>query len=346
MAEKISVRKSRRLRTLLAKLYKLPDPPDEAQWPLEPIVKAVLWEGVPASRARAAYEKVVEEFVDWNELRVTVTSEVARVLEACGLPGRKGAVLKRILGRAVETLFCLEFQQMTEWTRERRRKWFVGIEGVPHHMAAQVLYSVYRHDRVLVGPDIARVLRRLGLVGEAATPEEIEPALNAVIPAKEAHLIYDALWQHATTVCTLKDFDCRKCPLRQECLGGKTFIAEMEAAAKAAREAAKAARAAARTNAREAAKKEAEAKRKAAAEAKAAKANAVAKKKSDAKKAAAAKAKAKTAAKRKAAKAKAAAKKKATKKAKAVTKRAAPKKAVAKTNATTKKKAARKKQKK
>ena len=256
MPEKVSVRKTRRLRTLLARLYKLAEPPEPQESFLERIVMAVLWQDAPPARARQALVNLAEEFVDWNELRVSVTSEVAAILESCGLPGRKGAVLKRILGRAIEELFSLDFEQLCALPREKLRAWFVGIEGVPHRAAAYILYHVYEYDRVLVDTEIARLIRRLGLVSEDATPEEIEPALNVVIPAKEAHLIYNALWQHATTVCRKKDFDCKPCRLRKECQGGKRFIAEMEAAAKAAKEAAKAAKAAA--------KKKAEAKAKAA----------------------------------------------------------------------------------
>jgi len=258
MAEKISVRKTRRLRTLLAKHYKMPDPPEPKDSRLDQIVMTVLWQDVPPARAGAAYVHLTEEFVDWNELRVTVTSEVSQILESCGLPGRKGAILKRILSRAIEALFSFNFDPLAELPREELRDWFLRIEGVPHHVAAYILYTVYDYDRVLVGDEVARVIRRLGLVSKSASPAEIEPALNAVIPAKEAVQTWNALRLHATTVCTEKDFDCRKCLLRGECDTGKRTIAEMAAAAKAARQAAaKAARQAARKKkARKAAKKQ------------------------------------------------------------------------------------------
>ena len=80
MAEKVSIRKTRRLRTLLAKLYKLPEPAEPKDSHLDRIVMAVLWHDVPPSRARVAYVNLTEEFVDWNELRVTVTTEVAGIL--------------------------------------------------------------------------------------------------------------------------------------------------------------------------------------------------------------------------------------------------------------------------
>jgi len=250
MAEKISVRKTRRLRTLLAKHYKLPEPPEPMDSRLDQIVMAVLWQDVPPARTRAAYETLTGEFVDWNELRVTVTSEVSQILESCGLPGRKGAILKRILSRAIEALFSFNFDPLAELPREELRDWFLRIEGVPHHVAAYILYTVYDYDRVLVGDNVARVIRRLGLVSKSASPAEIEPALNAVIPAKEAVQTWNALRLHATTVCTEKDFDCRKCPLRRECGTGKRTIAEMAAAAKAARQAAR------KKKARKAAKKQ------------------------------------------------------------------------------------------
>ena len=69
--------------------------------------------------------------------------------------------------------------------------------------------------------------------------EKLNPALNAVIPAKEDLQTWNALRLHATTVCTEKGFECGKCPLRGECDTGKRIIAEMEAAAKAAKQAAR-----------------------------------------------------------------------------------------------------------
>jgi endonuclease III len=235
MAGKISVRRTRRLRVLWAKHYKVPTPPDPQEAMLEQIVMTVLWLDAPPARARLAYVNLAEEFVDWNELRVSVASEVGRILETCGLPASKGAVLKRILSRAVEVLFSFDFQQLAELPRQRLKAWFVGIPGVPHRVAAGILYYVYGYDRVLVDSEIARVIRRLGLAGEEATEEEIEAGMVGVMPARDAHFIYSSLWQHATRACTKKDFDCKSCPLRKECETGKRRIAEMAAAARAAR---------------------------------------------------------------------------------------------------------------
>ena len=89
MAEKISIRKMRRLRPLLAKHYSLPEPPDAMETSLERVVMAVLWQDTPPSRARGAFETFCEEFVDWNDLRVSVASDVAAVMESCGVSGGK-----------------------------------------------------------------------------------------------------------------------------------------------------------------------------------------------------------------------------------------------------------------
>jgi len=199
----------------------------------------VLWVGSPPARARVAFVNLAEEFVDWNELRVSVTSEVGAILETCGLPAAKGGVLKRILSRAVEELYSLDFEALVQRTREQLKPWFMSIEGVPHEAAAAVLYYVYGYDRVLVDAEIARLMRRLGLVAEEVDEAAIEAGLAGVIPARDAHLIYNALRQHALTVCVKKDFDCAACALRKECEAGKQRMAE---AATAAREAKKEAR--------------------------------------------------------------------------------------------------------
>ena len=346
MAENISVRKTRRLRTILAKHHKLPTPPDERDDILEQIAMAILWLDAPATRARQAFEVLGERFVDWNDLRVSVTRDVVAVLESCRLPGIKGAVLKRVLGKAVEDFYGFEFEQLRPWSRKRLAKWFTTIEGVPHRFAAAILYHVYSYDRVLVGADLARVLCRLGLVSRKAKEKSIELGLEKVIPAKDAYFVYSALREEAALEAKQKDPMRAVTPVVKAFLPKKQLDAERAAAEREAKEAA-----AARRRERAEAKAKAEAERKAAAEARRlerakakaereakakaarearAKARAKAKAEREAKAEAAAKAKAKRQAKAKAARAKAK-KKAASKKAAKKVKKKAVKKAVKKT---------------
>ena len=232
MPPKLSIRKTRRLRVLLAKHYKLPDPPPEKEDIVEQVVATVLWLDAPAPRAERAFEELRDEFVDWNELRVTVTTDIGRVLEGCGLPPVKGAIIKRVLAKAVEDFFCFDFDLLKDKPREELKAWWVNIPGVPHDYAAAILYYIYGYDRVLVGPDIARLIHRLGLVEDGVAPEEIERRMEGVMPARDALEIYSALRQHARTICTPEDYDCTKCPLLAECVTGKRRVAELKAAAR------------------------------------------------------------------------------------------------------------------
>jgi len=232
MPSKLSVRKTRRLRALLAKHYKLPDPPPEKDDLVDQVVATVLWLDAPAPRAERAFEELRDEFVDWNELRVTVTTDIGRVLEGCGLPPVKGAIIKRILAKAVEDFFCFDFEALRELPRGKLKGWWVDIPGLPHDYAAAILYYIYDYDRVLVGPDIARLIHRLGLVEDGVAPEEIERRMEGVMPARDALEIYSALRQHARTICTPEDYDCTKCPFLAECVTGKRRAAELKAAAR------------------------------------------------------------------------------------------------------------------
>jgi endonuclease III len=251
MAHKLAIRKTRRLRPILARLYKEPEPPDPKDTMLDRVVMAVLWVDAAPLKARQAYVKLSEAFVDWNELRVSITSEAGSVLVACGLSPVKAAALKRILGRAVEELYSFDFELLATRSRQALKAWFTSIEGMPHPIAAAVLYHVFHYDRVLVDAEMARVIRRLGLADETESEAQIEEGLSQVIPAREAYLVYSGLRQHALTVCTKDNFDCRACLLRKECATGPVHIAELDAAALDAK---KKAKARARKSARAAAK--------------------------------------------------------------------------------------------
>ena len=235
MAHKFSIRKTKRLRPLLARAYKPGEPPDPSESLLDQVVAAVLWVDAPPAKARQAHAKLAEEFVDWNELRVSMTTEAGGVLEACGLSAMKAAALKRILGKAVEEFYCFDFEALATRPREKLRNWFLSIEGLPHAIAGSVLYHVFHYDRVLADADIARAVRRLGLADETATEAEIEEGLSDVIPAREAQFTYEALRQHAISVCVAEGFDCRPCPLRKECATAPRRLAELEAAARKAK---------------------------------------------------------------------------------------------------------------
>ncbi len=266
MEQKLSIRKTKRLRQVLAKHYALPDPPDRKDNLVDQLVMTVLWVDAQPAKARQAYAKLAEEFVDWNELRVSMTPEAGSVLEACDLAPVKAVAIKRILGKAVEEFYTFDFEALAQKPRKELKNWFLSIEDIPHPIAAAALYQMFDYDRVLVDADVARVVRRLGLVPETAAEAEIEAGLADVIPAREAYFIYSALRQHANTVCTKKDFDCRTCPLRGECETGKVRIAQLEAAAREAKKKAIArakARAKAKAAAQAAAKAAAKAKRKA-----------------------------------------------------------------------------------
>lgn len=255
MQQKLSIRKTKRLRPLLAKHYRAPEPPERQDSLVDRVVMAVLWADASPAKARQAYARLAEEFVDWNELRVSVSSDIAAVLEACELSPLKAGALKRILGKAVEDFYTFDFENFRERPKKDIRAWFARIEGLPPQFAAAVLYHVFDFDRVLVDPDVARVIVRLGLAPPTASEAEIEAAIERVIPAREAYFTYYALRQHANTVCTKEDFDCRACPLRGECETGKARIAQLEAEAREARR-----QAAARAKARAKAKARAQAK--------------------------------------------------------------------------------------
>ena len=262
MAVKMSVRKTRRLRALLGKHYRVPDAPDPQETTMEDVVMAVLWEGAPAARARLAFAGLMEEFGDWNELRVSMAAEVAAVLESHGLKGNRAPMLTRILAKAVEDLYSFELERLRERSSREQRAWFHAAEGLPPYMIAAILYWVYHYDRVVVTADSARLLRRLGLVDEEATEAEIEEGLSAVVPVREAHLIYRALRQHARTVCKKTSLDCTKCRLRSECATGKARVAALEEAkakpkARARKKEAKARKRPPATRAAKAAKKKA-----------------------------------------------------------------------------------------
>lgn len=185
--------------------------------PLSHLILAVLSDGASDSRARSAFKRLQEAFVDWNEMRVTPPDEVAEMLRGLPAARDKAAAMNTFLNAIFESRNVLTLDFLTEKPKREARSYLEGLAGVPAAAAAVVTLVCLEGHAVPADTGTLRLLTRLRLVEPEAKPEEVQPILERHIASKDALAFHRLVRLHAEETCLAADPKCGACVLSAKC---------------------------------------------------------------------------------------------------------------------------------
>ncbi len=137
------VKAFRSLQNRLRKEFPKPKDKDYETLPesmTELLILGILATNETFHRARAALKKVQEEMVDFNELRVTPTVELAELLEELLHDAQKGASdLVRTLNSVFMKFDTLDLSYLKEKHKNEISKLFEDVKGCPDHARSVML---------------------------------------------------------------------------------------------------------------------------------------------------------------------------------------------------------------
>lgn len=167
--------------------------------PMDQLVALFLFGAGGGAWAKKAVDLLREEFVDWNEVRISWPREVARPLAAAGCPtpretaGRLLGLLERIYKdrNAVNLAFlgALEAEEAHRWLRSLR----VLDDGT----AAAVASLFLADGGVLPSPDLLKIAAKLGIAGDGTTPARARKVLEGAVEKDGRVRIHYLLARHA-----------------------------------------------------------------------------------------------------------------------------------------------------
>ena len=91
-------------------------------------------------------------------------------------------------------------------------------------MKARVLLKAFDFNVLPLTSEIERVSKRIGIVDNYLTTEKVAEAFGEILPPKRVYSFYHLLSEHAETVCTARNYDCRGCVLSGICVRGKSVL--------------------------------------------------------------------------------------------------------------------------
>jgi endonuclease III len=195
---------------------------------LDQLVLLVLARDLPFKKARAALRRLKQDYVDWNDVRVTPAHELARACEGggAGTAFAKAAELVELLS----TLY-LRFNKMTcevgraadaspDAAKLRGRLLAFLAERSSLYAALMPLFGATEDD-VTISPELTRPLVRLGFVEGRATDAAAREALLKKSKPGERIAAQFVLHQLAARTCAAKTPLCGECPLSAKCPSAK-----------------------------------------------------------------------------------------------------------------------------
>jgi len=197
--------------------------------------------GTSTSNAARALNLLEEDFIDWNEVRISSPAEIAEVAEQAGVPLVAVTALKRLLSALFEQTSELKLDFPEKEQGEDAYQWLMKLPQAPPEAAAEVAMVWFQSKVLPVDEGLKRVLQRIGLIEKGATDQAVKRSLLRLASRRDYYRVYRLLTDHAGMVCTRAGHDSEHCPLLDLCEAGQQRVEKLRRDREAAAEAAKAA---------------------------------------------------------------------------------------------------------
>lgn len=171
-----------------------------------------------------ACERLTNEFVDWNEVRVARCGEVERVLRPY-LGARNSGGAARRLVYCLQQIFqlrgCMNLDGLAKTSPAEARKFLLSLDCISRDEANLVLLLALGDPVMPVDNDVLRTGKRLGMISSTATKLQAQRALETALEGEDLHACYIALREHARRVCFTESPACRECFVAGSCRYGQ-----------------------------------------------------------------------------------------------------------------------------
>jgi endonuclease III len=157
------------------------------------VLSSLMW-GSSTDKALAAYERLFESVIDFNELRVCMPHETAGYLgtrypRAMERSERLRATLRNIFLRD----HAVTLDPLHEATKREVKRYLESLEGMVPYVASRVMLLCFDVHTIPVDELLCEQLIAAGAVDESATVNEISSWLSRRIKAREDRQMHFAL---------------------------------------------------------------------------------------------------------------------------------------------------------
>ena len=165
---------------------------------LETMLFSVCLEGVPPEHAEETYARLLTEFHDLNEIRVSSIYELERLFVDYPDPDLRGLRIKNILHYVFEKTYSFEFEILKRRTHEQALKDLGKIRSLSSFCRSYTQQNSLDTHVIPIDEKQAQVLKYLGVAEPNASVDQISESLRPFVRKADAQLFSHLLRSVAT----------------------------------------------------------------------------------------------------------------------------------------------------
>ena len=185
--------------------------------PLDGLILTVLSQNTNDKNRDSAYSSLKARFPDWQSVIDAGAEELESVIRTAGLAHTKAQRIITILQKIHSDFGEYSLHKLSGLGREEISLYLRGLPGVGAKTVACVLLFDLKLKAFPVDTHVARVSRRVGLIPEKYSPEEICAEFEETVPEERCLGGHVNMIAHGRAVCHSQRPECGKCVLSGIC---------------------------------------------------------------------------------------------------------------------------------
>lgn len=185
--------------------------------PLDGLVLTVLSQNTNDKNRDVAFTNLKAKFPDWQSVVEAGAESLESVIRTAGLAHTKAQRIITILQKVRDDFGEYSLKGLAALPRPKIEAYLRPLPGVGAKTVACVLLFDLKLKAFPVDTHVARVSRRVGLVPEKFSPEEICAEFERVVPESRCLGGHVNMIAHGRAVCHSQRPECGRCVLSKIC---------------------------------------------------------------------------------------------------------------------------------
>jgi len=189
--------------------------------PVDVLVATILSQNTTDTNSGTAFAQLKDRFADWDAVADARVDAIARAIRGAGLSRRKAPRIRALLRGIREQRGRISLEHLRRVPQGAAYEELVSLDGVGPKTALCVLLFALGRNVFPVDTHVARLSRRLGLLGDGTPDARAHEVLTPKIAPRDRYTMHLLLIAHGRQVCRARTPRCPACCLVDLCPTGR-----------------------------------------------------------------------------------------------------------------------------
>ncbi len=186
--------------------------------PFKNLIIGILSQNTSDRNSTRAYMGLIKEFgkITPEILAKAPLNKIKNAIKPGGLYNLKAKRIKK-LAEIILKKYNGDLTKITKLPEEKAREELLKLPGIGPKTADVFIGYCMKKDTLPIDTNIERVVKRIGVVHKNAKYEEIQKALNRIVPPEQRLRCHELLIRLGRDFCKVRNPLCERCPIRSIC---------------------------------------------------------------------------------------------------------------------------------